>query len=151
VVEAHPGVALPLQCRHGMDTRPGRSRNAAPAASRPRPSSGVVLWRPELVPAFPEGSIVLPGPVAAAEPLHRPRSVTARVAAARTMLSSLVDARRALDARAAEAEARAVNARCDRDRVWAAMDTYRIEADLDRVLAATSREVSALMRERGLR
>ena len=85
-----------------------------------------------------------------AEPLHRPESVKARLDAARTMLAQLDEARQTLTAHAAALEAQAALARSERERVSAAIDTYRVEAAFDEVLAATSSRVSALMKERGL-
>jgi hypothetical protein len=55
-----------------------------------------------------------------------------------------------MTAHAAHLDARAVETLSERDRVSVAIDTYRVDAALDAVLAATSNQVSALLKERGL-
>ncbi len=139
-----------------METRPApRSRREEPAdrsrSGLRRPPSGVTLWRPEIVLASSLKRLERPRTVAVAEPLHRPDSVKARIEAASAVLSRLDEARHALNVRAAAADARTQEAQSDRDRVSAAIDRYRAEAALDEWLSVTSTQVSALMKERGLR
>lgn len=108
------------------------------------------MWRPRVVLASSLGPLEHPGRVELAEPSQRPESVKARIDATRSVLARLEEARQLLIAQAAHIEARAIATRSERDRVSAAIDTYRVEAALDEVLAATSNRVSALMKERGL-
>lgn len=129
--------------------RSARTDRARTAPGRPAPS--VILWRPNLV--LPsQGRRVEPAPVSViAEAVHRPASVKARMDAAWSILGSLAEARQTLGARVAEAEARAQDATSDRERVSATIDRYRAQAELDEVLTVTSTQMSALLKERGLR
>ncbi len=114
-------------------------------------TSGVVLWRPDVVLATnvvgaePRPAVRIP------EPNLRPESVRARVETARSILNSLAGARESLTSRLTAAQARGHAAQTERDRVSATFDTYRLEAALDEVLTTTSTQVSLLMKERGLR
>jgi hypothetical protein len=116
-----------------------------------RSATSVVLWRPEvvlarnIVGADPRPSVRL------AEPNQRPESVRVRVETARSILNSLAEAREDLSARLTAAQERAHAAQTERERVFATMDAYRLEAKLDDVLTTTSTQVSLLMKERGLR
>lgn len=109
-------------------------------------TSGVVLWRPEVVLATVSGGAQRPK-VRLAEPTLRPESIRARVETAQTILGSLADARQQL----AAAHARGTAAQTERERVAATIGAYRAEAELDEVLTQTSSQVSLLMKERGLR
>ena len=114
-------------------------------------SGSVVLWRPEVVLA---GLVTRPDrrpAVTLAEPHQRPESVRARVDAARTTLASFAEKRELLTSRMTVAQERARGAQTERERVSATIDAYRLEVALDDVLAATSTQVSMLMKERGLR
>jgi len=91
--------------------------------------------------------IAAPRPrVTLAQPVHRPDRVKTRFEATRSMLGTLVDARRTLDA-----HARFADGATERERVSATIDTYRAEAAFDDVLQTASRQVTTLMKERGLR
>jgi hypothetical protein len=116
-----------------------------------RPSPDVTLWRPEIVLA----SAILPSPptpsVTLAGPAARPDAVRRHVDSARDVLTSLDAARHTLEARAAAARIRGEQAASARERVTAAIETYRAEAALDDALTRAMREVKILMEERGLR
>lgn len=122
--------------------RRGKSEGSTP--------SSVILWRPDVVLARVIASPKPPPSVKLAEPYHRPESVSARVETARSMLSSLADARGSLTSRMTLAQDRARFAQTERERVAATFDAYRLEATLDEVLTTTSTQVSMLMKERGL-
>ncbi len=139
-----------------METRQTRDRRPVSqdrARTRPtRPPSGVILWRPDIVLASASQRVERPSSsVVLAEPIHRPESIKARNEAAWSLLSTLSEARESLSARAAAIEARAVEADSDRERVTLAIDRYRVEAALENVLSTASSQVSALLKERGLR
>jgi hypothetical protein len=133
-------------------------RPAEPTATRARRSptaltgltSGVVRWRPRVALAPSLGHLERPRPVALAEPSQRPESVKARIDTTCSVLARLEEARQLLTAHAAHLDARAVETFSEWDRVSVAIDTYRVDAALDAVLAATSNQVSALLKERGL-
>jgi hypothetical protein len=141
-----------------METRAARDRRSDAASAQRNPSSsGIVLWRPDVVIATSlqaaiDGSsagVRVPRPsVTLAQPLHRPERVKARIEATRSILSSLAEARRTLDAGVATPGFDSVS---ERDRVSATIETYRAEAALDDVLRTASRHVTTLMKERGLR
>jgi hypothetical protein len=131
-----------------MNDTPSSSRIVNGPSSRLKPpSSGVHLWRPDLILPRPsvtaQHRLVMPG-----EPAFRPEAVRAQVDAAQSILRSLSSAREALSAQAAMAELREHSADSDRARVSAAMGTYRVKAALDEVLRGTLREVTALMEGR---
>ena len=90
---------------------PGRSTKSDRKALSSRAASSVVLWRPGIVLSSDLRHIEVPPAVQVAEPVHRPESVKARIDAAWSLLGSLADARQTLGARAADAEARAPEAR----------------------------------------
>jgi hypothetical protein len=113
------------------------------------PGSGIELWRPDIqladtTPIVHEPTIFLAGPA------DHPLAVEARLHVTHSVLGAFAQARHALDAEAAAAHARARAARSQRELVSATLETYRIDAALDDVLAGTLRQVSALMEERGL-
>jgi hypothetical protein len=116
------------------------------------PSSGVTLWRPDLVLAdrkqrvSPPRRLVMPG-----EPVFRPAAVRAQVDAAKALLRSFTEAHETLEAQAARAEACGHGARSDRERVYAAMETYRVKAEMDDVLTGALRKMTALMEGRTVR
>jgi hypothetical protein len=131
-----------MHINSGGGERRGKAKSSTP--------SSVILWRPEIVLA---SALERPKPrpsVKLAEPHHRPESVSARVEAARSMLTSLAGARETLTSRMTLAQDRARCAQTERDRVSATFDAYRLEATLDDVLTTTSTQVSLLMKERGL-
>ena len=116
------------------------------------PPSGVTLWRPDLVLAdrkqrvSPPRRLVMPG-----EPAFRPEAVRAQVDAAKALLRAFTEAHETLEAQATRAEACGQGALSDRERVYAAMETYRVKAEMDDVLAGTLRRMTALMEGRPLR
>ncbi len=128
-----------------------RSLDTPPSRLKP-PSSGVTLWRPDLVLSgraprvAPHRSLVTPG-----EPAFRPEAVRAQVDAAQSLLQSFTEARDQLSVQAARAEAREQHATSDSERVAAAMETYRVKAELDEMLTRTMRRMTALMEGRSLR
>jgi len=132
------------------DSRPSSKIINAPSGRLKPPSSGVSVWRPEVI--LPRASVtasrrcVMPG-----EPALRPEAVRAQVDAAQSILRSLSSARTALSAQAAVAELREQFADSDRARVSAAMETYRVKAALDEMLSGTLRQVTALMEGRSER
>lgn len=140
-----------------MDTRTGRQRDPrgnAPSNSRNAAPSGIVLWRPEIVlatsmPDTDGAAPIVTAPrarVTLAQPVHAPDRVKTRIEATRSLLSSLVEARRTLDV-----HTRLADGGTERERVSATIETYRAEAALDDVLQTASRQVTTLMKERGLR
>ena len=112
-------------------------------------SSPISLWRPEIV--LPERPIAHRAIVMAGEPTLRPEAMRAQIDGARTVLAGLAQKRDALSARAALADARAREAVTDQERVSAMFETYRVESTLDDVITGTMKELSLLMKERGLR
>jgi hypothetical protein len=88
--------------------------------------------------------------VVLAEPLARPEALRNHLDSARSLLSSLAEARHTLLTAAADAQGRAAQAGSTRERVSATIAAYRVQAALDDVLTGTWRQVSALMEERGL-
>jgi hypothetical protein len=111
----------------------------------------ITPWRPDIVIATTMASAFARPAVVVAEPGVRLEAVGARLGTARTLLAALAEARETLGAVAAEAELRVADATSTRERVTATIAAYRAEAMLDGVLTGTWRQVSALMRERGLR
>src|SRR5438046_8860629 len=107
----------------------------------------VVLWRPSIVLA---SRIEVPArrkPVTLAAPTAQPDAGEPRIVGS---IFSLADAGATLAARAADARERAFEAASERERVSAAMATYRLEESFDQALTGAYRRVSALMEERGL-
>ena len=127
---------------------PTRDLDAPKRNLRTRPSA-IELWRPEIV--LPDRPIAYRPIVTAGDPTVRPDAMRAQLESTRTLLTSLADKREALRARAHEAEARVRAAGTDRERVSAMFETYRVESALDAVLTGTMKELTSLMRDRGLR
>lgn len=118
----------------------------------PRPrASGLTLWRPEIVFPSAASTAVRSARVVVAEPALRPDAVRAQIEATQSLLSSVAEAQFALGVRAAAAETRAAMAGSPGERVAAAMEAYRIHAELDNVLRKTLLRAGALLEERGLR
>jgi hypothetical protein len=115
---------------------------------RTRPSP-ITLWRPEIV--LPERPIGYRPIVLLGEPTLRPDATQAQLDSTRTALDALADKRDALSLRAAHAQARVRDAATDQERVTAMFETYRVESALDDVLTGTMRELTSLMKARGLR
>jgi hypothetical protein len=133
------------------DPRQTPSRLQTPNRVLPPRSSGVTLWQPDIVlagiaKAPRERTSVLLG-----EPALRPEAIQAQMAATRSALESLAEARSLLQTEAATSRLRAEAAGTERARVTAVMETYRVKRALDTALRATLREVSTLMEERGIR
>ena len=116
------------------------------------PFSGITLWRPDLVLAdraqrvSPPRQLVMPG-----EPVFRPEAVRAQGDAAKALLRAFTEAHETFEAQAARAEARGPGALSERARVFAAMETYRVKAEMDDVLKGTMRKMTALMEGRSVR
>ncbi len=111
-------------------------------------SSGLTLWRPEIVLAPTAEPAPDPRPVLPGEPGLRPAAVQAQIEASRSMLDTLAGARQALDARALHAAAWAAGAPSERARVAAVIESYRVKSELDEVLADTFQRMRALIQER---
>ena len=127
---------------------PSRDLDTPKKNIRTRPSP-ITLWRPEII--LPERpiahrSIVIPG-----EPTLRPDATRAQLDSTRGALAALAEKRDALSTRAACAEARVRDAATDQERVTAMFETYRVESALDDVLTGTMKELTSLMKARGLR
>jgi hypothetical protein len=109
------------------------------------------LWQPDIVLAGIAKAPRARGTVLLGEPALRPEAVQAQMAATRSALESLAEARSLLQTEAAASQAGAEAAGTERQRVTAVMETYRVKQALDAALRATLREVSTLMEERGIR
>src|SRR5262244_1516154 len=140
-------MALELRCRSvtmNLNHRYYPEMLIAPAAPLVTRSSGIALWRPDIV--LPNA--IDPAPerpkVMIAEPRHRPEAVRAQVEATRTLLDSLVEAREAFRARVADLDP-AVGG--ERERVTTMIETYRAKSALDEAL----RRASTIMDTRGQR
>ena len=109
-------------------------------------SSGIALWRPDIV--LPKG--IAPAPerrkVSIAEPGQRPDAVRAQMDATRSVLDSLVEAHRAFRVRTADLE-RPAAGDGERERVTAMIETYRAKSALDEAL----RRATTMMDTRGQR
>ena len=116
----------------------------------PRPS-GITLWRPDIVLAERVASSAGPASIVIAEPRLRPEAVRARLEATQSVLASAAEAGQTLGARVAAAEARAVAASSDRERIAAVLEAYRVTAALETVLGQAVRQARALLDERGPR
>jgi chorismate mutase len=114
---------------------------------RTRPSA-IALWQPDIV--VPERTIVRRPLVIAGEPSLRPDATRAQIDETRTLLASLADRRAALGRRVAAADARAREASSDRERVSAVFESYRAQSELDNVLTGTMKQLTSLMKDRGL-
>jgi hypothetical protein len=115
---------------------------------RTRPSP-IELWRPDIV--LPERPIAHRSIVAAGEPGLRPEAARAQLDTARILLAALTEKRETLGARASEAEARVREAVTDRERVSAMFEAYRVGSALDDMLTGTMKQLTSLMKDRGLR
>jgi hypothetical protein len=146
-------MALSLPIGSGVNTKPLRTRKRIETASSPikAPTRSVVLWSPAVVLSNTVPGITSPKVLGSAEPALRPQAAKPRLEATRSILTTFNEARGALGTRAADAQALARHATSERDRVTAAMETYRVEAALDTLLTGTFRQITALMEERGLR
>jgi hypothetical protein len=111
--------------------------------------SPIALWRPEIV--LPERPIAHRSIVTVGEPALRPEAARAQLDDTRNVLAALAEKRQALSARAAGAEARVREAATERERVAAMFETYRVESALDHVLTGTMKQLTSLMKDRGLR
>ena len=127
---------------------PARDLDTPRKNLRTRPSP-ITLWRPEIV--LPERPIAHRPIVLLGEPSLRPEAMRAQLDSTRTALDALAEKRDALSLRAAHAEARVRDAATDQERVAAMFETYRVESALDDVLTGTMRELTSLMKARGLR
>jgi hypothetical protein len=124
-----------------------KSRRPADQQRVKVPSPAVVLWEPKIVIANRVEQPIRRSRVALAPAAADPGASGTRVD---TAILSLADASASLAAHALDARARATEAASARERVTAAMATYRLEASFDQVLTGTYRQVTALMQERGL-
>jgi hypothetical protein len=127
---------------------PARDLDPPKRNLRTRPSP-ITLWRPEIV--LPERPIAHRPIVLLGEPTLRPEATRAQLDSTRTALDTLADKRDVLSLRAAQAQARVRDAASDQERVTAMFETYRVESALDDVLTGTMRELTSLMKARGLR
>lgn len=134
-----------------VNPRPEVAALVAPTPSLKPRTSGITLWRPDIVLAksiqpVAERRRILPG-----EPALRPEAIAAQVDAARSALESLTERQQTLGQRADFARTRAENAESDRERVAAVMETYRVQAALDDALRGGLKRLSALVEERSVR
>jgi chorismate mutase len=127
---------------------PARDIDTPKKNLRTRPSP-ITLWRPEII--LPERPIAYRPIVIPGEPTLRPEATRAQLDNTRTALAGLAEKRDALSTRAAHAEARVRDAATDQERVTAMFETYRVESALDDVLTGTMKELTSLMKARGLR
>ena len=127
---------------------PARELDTPKKNLRTKPSP-IALWHPEIV--LPEAPIAHRSLVVAGEPRLRPEATRAQLDSTRTVLAALAEKREALSVRAAQAEAHVRDAATDEARVSAMFETYRVESALDDVLTGTMKQLSSLMKDRGLR
>ena len=127
---------------------PARDLDAPKKNLRSRPSP-IELWHPEIV--LPERPVAHRVIVTAGEPTFRPEATRVQLDGTRTLLANLAGQREALRVRASEAEARVREAVTDQERVAAVFETYRVESALDEVLTGTMKQLTSLMKHRGLR
>jgi hypothetical protein len=125
-----------------------RSLDLLPPRRRLKTPPAVALWRPDIVVAT--SITAAPGrrAVVLGEPAARPEALHTQLGTARSLLTTLAEARQLLGTATVDGHDRAASTR---ERVSATIAAYRAEARLDDVLAGTWRQVSALMEERGLR
>ena len=140
-----------MTAANGVDGRQTGSGLQTPNHTLKPRLSGLTLWRPTIVLAGtvavpPARATVLPG-----EPALRPEALQAQIAATRSALESLAEARELLAGEVAVSRTRAEAPATERARVAAVMETYRVKRTLDDALRATLRQVTALMEERGIR
>ena len=127
---------------------PSRDLDTPKKNLRTKPSP-IALWRPEIV--LPERPLAHRSIVLSGEPTVRPEATRVQLDSTRTMLSALAEKRETLRARAALAEARVRDAVTDQERVSAVLETYRVESALDDVLTGTMKQLTSMMKDRGLR
>ena len=127
---------------------PSRDLDTPKKNLRTKPSP-IALWRPEIV--LPERPIAHRSLVISGEPTVRPEATRIQLDGTRTMLSALAEKRETLRARAVVAETRVREAVTDQERVSAVFETYRVESALDDVLTGTMKQLTSLMKDRGLR
>ena len=127
---------------------PSRDLDTPKKNLRTKPSP-IALWRPEIV--LPERPLAHRSIVLSGEPTVRPEATRVQLDSTRTMLSALAEKRETLRARAALAEERVRDAVTDQERVSAVFETYRVESALDDVLTGTMKQLTSLMKDRGLR
>ena len=127
---------------------PSRDLDTPKKNLRTKPSP-IALWRPEIV--LPERPLAHRSIVLSGEPTVRPEATRVQLDSTRTMLSALAEKRETLRVRAALAEARVRDAVSDQERVSAVFETYRVESALDDVLTGTMKQLTSLMKDRGLR
>jgi len=127
---------------------PSRDLDTPKKNLRTKPSP-IALWRPEIV--LPERPLAHRSIVLSGEPTVRPEATRVQLDSTRTVLSALAEKRETLRARAALAEARVRDAVTDQERVSAVLETYRVESALDDVLTGTMKQLTSLMKDRGLR
>jgi len=127
---------------------PSRDLDTPKKNLRTKPSP-IALWRPEIV--LPERPLAHRSIVLSGEPTVRPEATRVQLDSTRTMLSALAEKRETLRVRAALAEARVRDAVTDQERVSAVFETYRVESALDDVLTGTMKQLTSLMKDRGLR
>ena len=127
---------------------PARDVDTPKKNLRTRPSP-IELWRPDIV--LPERPIAHRSIVTAGEPGLRPEAARAQLDTARSLLAALTEKRETLGARASEAEARVREAVTDRERVSAMFEAYRVGSALDDMLTGTMKQLTSLMKDRGLR
>ena len=127
---------------------PSRDLDTPKKNLRTKPSP-IALWRPEIV--LPERPLAHRPIVLSGEPTVRPEATRVQLDSTRTVLSALAEKRETLRARAALAEARVRDAVTDQERVSAVFETYRVESALDDVLTGTMKQLTSLMKDRGLR
>ena len=127
---------------------PSRDLDTPKKNLRTKPSP-IALWRPEIV--LPERPLAHRSIVLSGEPTVRPEATRVQLDSTRTVLSALAEKRETLRVRAALAEARVRDAVSDQERVSAVFETYRVESALDDVLTGTMKQLTSLMKDRGLR
>ena len=127
---------------------PSRDLDTPKKNLRTKPSP-IALWRPEIV--LPERPLAHRSIVLSGEPTVRPEATRVQLDSTRTMLSALAEKRETLRVRAALAEARVRDAVTDQERVSAVFETYRVESALDDVLTGTMKQLTSMMKDRGLR
>jgi hypothetical protein len=127
---------------------PARDVDTPKRNLRTRPSP-IELWRPDIV--LPERPAAYRVIVTPGEPALRPEATRAQLDTTRALLAELSEKREALRRRASDAEARVREAVTDSERVSAMFETYRVESALDEVLTGTMKQLTAIMKDRGLR
>jgi len=132
-----------------MNLQNGRQQSPlldAPITPLTTRTSGIALWRPDIVVPKTIVRATAPPKVMIAEPGQRPEAVRAQVEATRSLLDSLAGAREALRARTADLEHPVVGGG-ERERVTAMIETYRAKSALDEAL----RRATTMIDTRGQR